>query len=343
MRNTPEPCRRPLDPEPKLCQLCQLRADTPGLTRCSRLVVRSEAMRDLLVRAGPIARSGDVPVVILGETGAGKEVLARTLHANSPRADKPLIAINVAALPADLVEAELFGHEKGAFTGATAARQGLFEAADGGTLLLDEIGELPLAAQAKILRVLDRGEVRRVGSTRERRVDVRIFCATNRDLANEVRHRRFREDLYWRLKVFELTVPPLRERPEDILPLARMFLSELDHATGRFTDAARELLERHHWPGNVRELANAVQHGAVLSEGSDIDLGHLPEDLGTESSSSASTSALHSLAEVERAHILRVLEAVGGHQGEAAQILGIGRTTLWRKLRDLDEDVGATD
>lgn len=292
-------------------------------------------MHDLLVRAGPIARSADVPVVILGETGAGKEVLARTLHANSPRADEPLVAINVAALPADLVEAELFGHEKGAFTGATAAREGLFEAADGGTLLLDEIGELPLAAQAKILRVLDRGEVRRVGSTRERQVDVRILCATNRNLAEEVRGRRFREDLYWRLKVFELTVPPLRERPEDVLPLARMFLAELEHATGRLTVAAREVLQRHDWPGNVRELANAFRHGSVLSEGEDIDVPHLPRDLGR-GPSLLVPSSLQTLAEVERRHVVRVLEAVGGNQVEAARLLGIGRTTLWRKLRDLE-------
>lgn len=293
-------------------------------------------MRELLVQSGPIARDSDVPVVILGETGVGKEVLARTLHANSPRADKPLIAINVAALPADLVEAELFGHEKGAFTGADMTREGLFEAANGGTLLLDEIGELPLVAQAKILRVLDRGEVRRVGSTQTRTVDVRIFCATNRDLAEEVRARRFREDLYWRLKVFELTVPPLRERPEDILPLARMFLGEFDHPVDRFSSQAQALLQHHRWPGNVRELANAVRHASVLSEGAEIEVKHLPDDLRAPRRASRAPVFLQSLAEVEQRHIQRVLEAVGGNQVEASAILGIGRTTLWRKLRELE-------
>ncbi len=306
------------------------------MTRCSRMVARSEAMRTLLVRAGPIARSSDVPVVIGGETGVGKEVLARTLHANSPRADKPLVAINVAALPVDLVESELFGHERGAFTGATASRAGLFEAADGGTLLLDEIGELPLGLQAKLLRVLDGGEVRRVGSSRTTRVDVRVLCATNRDLSTEVRRGRFREDLYWRLNVFELTVPPLRERREDIEPLARMFLSELDHPTGVFTEAALRRLVEHAWPGNVRELANVVRHGCVLSQGHDIDIPHFPPALDTgRRAPSGGMDPLRPLVDVEREHILSVLELVGGNQVEAARVLGIGRTTLWRKLREL--------
>jgi len=297
------------------------------------MVAKSQVMRDLLTRAAPIAAAPDVPVVILGETGAGKEVLARTLHANSPRADKPLVALNVAALPSELVEAELFGHDKGAFTGAVNARIGLFEAANGGTLLLDEIGELPLAMQAKLLRVLDRGEVRRVGTARSHTVDVRVLCATHRDLFEEVRQRRFREDLYWRLKVFTLTVPPLRERKEDILPLALMFLAELRHPTGRFSPAAVQRLQAHRWPGNVRELSNAVRHGAVLSGSSDVDLEHLPDDLGADPSPREPGDLWETLEEVERRHVGRVLAALGGNQVEAARALGIGRTTLWRKLR----------
>ncbi len=293
-------------------------------------------MRAVLQRAAPIASSA-APVVILGESGAGKEVLARTLHANSPRKHQPFVAINVAALPAELLESELFGHVKGAFTGASTAKRGLFEAADGGTLLLDEIAEMPLALQAKLLRSLQDGEIRRVGDTRPFSVDVRIFCATNQDLRACVAQRRFREDLYYRLNVFTLTLPPLRERREDILPLATMFLQQHGHRTGRYTARAQHALESHRWPGNIRELANCAQHGAVLSGGADVDVPHLPVDVVNPSGASRAGGggALATLAEVERDHVLRVLESCGGHQADAARILGIGRTTLWRKLRAL--------
>jgi two-component system response regulator HydG len=268
------------------------------------------------------------------------------------------VAINVAALPAELLESELFGHAKGAFTGATAAKAGLFAEADGGTLLLDEIAEMPLALQAKLLRVLQDGEVRPVGEVRPFQVDVRILCATHQDLAQAVAERRFRQDLYYRLKVFTLVVPPLRERKEDVLPLAEMFLELEEHPTGRFTTAARRALLEHSWPGNVRELANAVKHGAVLSarHRRDVDLVDLPDELSapaTEASmikeprsrrlppvlqtpgASASNAALPTLAEVEREHIVSVLEAAGGSAGEAARALGISRTTLWRRLKAL--------
>jgi DNA-binding NtrC family response regulator len=330
----PDSCVAPFERGPELCAVCRLAQDAPGLRRCSRLVARSPAMREVLRRAAPIAASA-APVMILGESGSGKEVLARALHANSPRKDRPFLAVNVAALPAELLESELFGHARGAFTGAATAKRGLFEAADSGTLLLDEIAEMPPALQAKLLRALQDGEIRRVGDTRPFSVDVRIFCATNQDLRACVAQRRFREDLYYRLKVFTLSLPPLRDRAEDVLPLATMFLQEHGHRSGRFTARAQRVLEACPWPGNIRELANCVHHGAVLSGGADVDVVHLPEEVVKPRpfASPAGGAALRSLAEVEREHVLRVLEACGGHQGDAARVLGIGRTTLWRKLR----------
>jgi DNA-binding NtrC family response regulator len=331
---SPPSCVAPFEKGTELCSVCRLVQEASGLKRCSRLVARSPAMRAVLQRAAPIAASA-APVMILGESGSGKEVLARALHANSPRKGGPFVAVNVAALPAELLESELFGHVKGAFTGAAAAKRGLFEAAAGGTLLLDEIAEMPPPLQAKLLRALQDGEIRRVGDTRPFSVDVRIFCATNQDLRACVAQRRFREDLYYRLKVFALALPPLRQRADDILPLAAMFLEQHGHPTGRFAPRAQRALERYPWPGNIRELANAVHHGAVLSGGADVDLAHLPEEVASPrpAPGPASGAALRTLAEVEREHVLRVLEACGGHQVDAARVLGIGRTTLWRKLR----------
>ncbi|MHB8874751.1 MAG: sigma-54 interaction domain-containing protein [Myxococcaceae bacterium] len=332
-------CETPFEKGPQLCAICRLQPDSPGLRRCSRLVAESPVMQELMKRAAPIAEA-DASVVLLGETGAGKEVLARALHANSKRRSKPFLAVNVAALPAELLESELFGHVKGAFTGATTAKHGLFEAADGGTLLLDEIGEMPMPLQAKLLRVLQDGEVRRVGEVRPFSVNVRVLCATHRDLRQAVAERRFREDLYYRLKVFTLSVPPLRERKEDIVPLARMFLAQEDHPTGKLTPAARKALEGFRWPGNVRELANAMKHGAALSRGADVDEAHLPEDLLSPRPQHFSEGPLRPLADIEREHVIRVLEACGGRQIDAARVLGIGRTTLWRKLRAFGLDSG---
>jgi two-component system response regulator HydG len=295
-------------------------------------------MERLLKRAARFATS-DAPVAIRGETGTGKEVVARSLHASSPRAHQPFVAVNVAALPAELLESELFGHARGAFTGATTAKRGLFEAANGGTLFLDEIAEMPLPLQAKLLRVLQDGEVRRIGETRAFAVDVRTVCATHRDLASEVRRGVFREDLYYRINVLTLTVPPLRERREDIVPLAEQFLAEVAPSLRGFTQAAEHALEQHAWPGNVRELRNAVQHGAALAVGSRVDLVDLPEDLGA--APTAAVSPQRSLADVEREHVLRVLDACGGVQSDAARVLGIGRNTLWRKIRSYGADVPA--
>ena len=294
-------------------------------------------MQSVLRRAAQCA-SANAPVASLGESGAGKEVVARALHASSPRAAAPFVAVNVAALPAELLESELFGHVRGAFTGAVAAKRGLFEAASGGTLFLDEIAEMPLALQAKLLRALQDGEVRRVGDTRAFEVDVRIVCATHRDLREHVEHGAFREDLFYRLKVLTLRVPSLRERPEDVFPLARMFVED-EGASLRFTPAARRVLEGYGWPGNVRELSNAVKHGVALARNGVIDVDDLPEELRAPPAPRAETSrvvdegdVLRPLAEVEREHVLRVIEACGGSQTKAARVLGIGRNTLWRKL-----------
>jgi two-component system response regulator HydG len=327
------PCDAPFSRAPRLCSVCRLAPDLQGLRLCSRVVAESAAMRALLVRASPIA-GADAPVVIRGETGSGKEVIARTLHANSPRRGRPFVAINVAALPAELLESELFGHVKGAFTGAVAAKAGLFEAAHGGTLFLDEIAEMPAALQAKLLRALQDGELRRVGDTRSFSVDVRILCATHRDLDEAVARGGFREDLYYRLKVFTLLVPPLRERRADILPLARLFAARHGRDGAPFTARAIAALEGHAWPGNVRELENAVHHGVVLARGGDIDAAHLPDELAR-APRPRPAARLRTLAEAERDHVLAVLEACGGNQLRAAEVLGVGRTTLWRKLRAL--------
>ena len=325
-------CETPFEGAPQLCKVCRL-APT-GTRRCARFVVESPQLRALMMRAAPIAAT-DASVMILGESGTGKELLARTIHANSKRASKPFVAVNVAAIPSELLESELFGHARGAFTGAVAAKRGLFEAADGGTLLLDEMGEMPVSLQAKLLRVLQDGEVRRVGATETFTVNVRIICATHRNLLDRVERGLFREDLYYRLKVFTLTVPPLRDRREDILPLARSFLLQ-EHHPGGLTPAAEALLLAYPWPGNVRELANAIKHGAVLSLGENVAPEHLPEEL-SQRPRSRRTTTLRPLAEVERDHVLAVLEAVGGNQVEASRVLEIGRNTLWRKLKAYGE------
>ncbi len=330
-------CGTPFESGGQLCKICRLTPEGGAARKCSRMVAESKLMKDLLARAATVAHT-DASVVIRGESGSGKEVLARALHANSARKAKPFVAINCAALPTELLESELFGHAKGAFTGAHTARRGLFESANGGTLFLDEIAEMPPPLQAKLLRALQDGEIRRVGESEAVNVDVRVLCATHQNLPDAVRERRFREDLSYRLKVFTLMMPPLRERKEDIPLLAALFLAQEGHETRRFTSKALAALAKYPWPGNVRELANAVKHGAVLSMGKDVDVAHLPEDvLGpalVPTVERPANGALISLAEAERMHITFVLKACGGQQQEAARVLGIGRTTLWRKLKD---------
>jgi two-component system response regulator HydG len=297
------------------------------------MVAESPAMRAVLASAAAMAAS-DAPIVLLGETGTGKEVLAHALHATSPRAGRPFVAVNCGALPAELMESELFGHLRGAFSGAVIDKAGLFEEADGGTIFLDEIGDLPLALQVKLLRVLQDGEVRRVGATRAAAVDVRVLAATHHELRALVEQGRFREDLYYRLQVFSLALPPLRARREDLLPLARQLLLLEGRPARAFSREAEAALLRHAWPGNVRELSNAVRHGAALARGELVELEHLPEAVRRPPAAPERppASVRRSLAAVEREHVLAVLAACEGRQAEAARVLGIARNTLWRKL-----------
>jgi DNA-binding NtrC family response regulator len=295
----------------------------------------------------------DSTVLLLGESGTGKELIARSLHLQSRRSAGPFVPVNVGAIPESLVESELFGHARGAFTGASGERTGLVEQSDGGTLFLDEIGDMPLAAQVKLLRTLERNEIRRVGENVERFVNVRVVAATHRDLQAEIAAGRFREDLYYRLNVVQIELPPLRERREDIGLLAAYFLERISRREGRetlsFTPEARALLERYDYPGNVRELENAIEHAVAVGEGDAIAPADLPAALraprllpggrpraGAEAAVAGAPDAPRdqwSLAEVEKEHIQRVLALHRGNATAAARQLGISRTTLWRKLR----------
>jgi len=287
-------------------------------------------MRAVLRRVTAVAGTS-LSVVITGETGTGKEVIARLLHANSDRSAGKFVALNVAALPSELLESELFGHVQGAFTGATTSTTGVFAAADGGTLFLDEIGEMPLALQAKLLRAVQEGEIRRVGDTKTIAVDVRIVCATHRDLRAAVAAGRFRQDLYYRLKVFGIAIPPLRSRVQDVLPLAHMFANQLGSpAPLQFNAARKSMRPNHTWPGKVRELGNVIEHALALSRGEVITPEHFPDDLADATTLDGEPMTL---ADAERAHILKTLDACGGNQVEAARVLAIGRNTLWRKVR----------
>lgn len=302
------------------------------------LIAQSAAMQRVLDLARRVAQV-DSTVLLTGESGVGKERIARLIHRESTRMSGPFVAINCGALPEHLLESELFGHVRGAFSGAIQDRVGLFEAANGGTLLLDEIGEISPALQVKLLRVLQEREVRRVGENRGRPLNVRLLAATNRDLAEATRNASFRQDLYFRLHVIEIRVPALRERHEDILPLARNFLAlsakGLGHRALGFTPGAAQRLLSYNWPGNVRELENAMERAAVLSTKSRIDVDDLPQEVG-QTVSSSRPGELRSLAEVERDTIKSVLEACGGNRGKAATALGIGVATLYRKLKSFD-------
>jgi DNA-binding NtrC family response regulator len=307
--------------------------------RDSGIVAQSKGMRRVLEEARRVARV-DSTVLITGESGVGKEAIARFIHDESTRAARPFVAINCAAVPEALIESELFGHVRGSFTGATQDRVGLFESANGGTLLLDEVGDLPMPMQVKLLRVLQEREFRRVGENRTRQVDVRVLGATHRDLPGEVAAGRFRQDLYYRLRVIELRIPPLRERREDILPIARQALADTARrmklpVTG-FTPAAADQLLRWGWPGNVRELQNVVERALVLAHGSRVEVEDLPDEVRHSRSNFGAPGvapASRTLADVEREHILGVLDSVAGNRTKAAAILGIGPATLFRKLK----------
>ena len=297
------------------------------------IVGQGQAMTTLLATVRRIAGS-DANVLLQGESGTGKGLIARTIHDASARAGGPFLVINCSGFQDQLLESELFGHEKGAFTGATAVKQGLFEVAEGGTLLLDEVGEMSPAMQAKLLQVLDTRELRRVGGTRVHRVDVRIIAATNKDLAQEVRARRFREDLYYRLNVVSLTLPPLRERKEDIPLLVEHFLKRFG-ATGypakRLSPEALQHMVEYAWPGNVRELANTIERLLILAPGEVIGPDDLPTNIRV---GSGPVRGASSLAEMERLHLARVLAETRGKKMQAARLLGIDVKTLNKKIKD---------
>jgi len=299
---------------------------------------RSPTMRNALASVLRVAPTRST-VLIVGESGVGKELVARAVHFNSPRREGPFIALNCAAIPASLIESELFGHEKGAFTGAHVRTRGKFEIADGGTLFLDEIGEMDPSTQAKLLRVLEQREFMRIGGDHPVRVDVRLIAATNADLDRLVAERAFRRDLYYRLKVVTIHVPPLRERREDIPQLAAVFLEELARENAvprkRLTPAALTALEAYHWPGNVRELKNLLESALVSVLGTEIDVDDLPPTVRPSSAQPLPIDLAPgtTLAEMERAMIRRTLERTGGNRTHSAQILGIGVRTLQRKMR----------
>jgi DNA-binding NtrC family response regulator len=306
----------------------------------SGFILESPAMHRVIDVARRVAQV-DSTVLLTGESGVGKERIARFIHDESSRAAGPFVAINCGAVPENLLESELFGHVRGSFTGATQDRIGLFEAANSGTLLLDEIGEVPPPMQVKLLRALQERQIRRVGENRNRSISARVIAATNRDLVKEIRAARFREDLYYRLRVVEIAIPPLRERREDILPLARAFVADAARRTGRkvsgFTPAAAHQLLRYGWPGNVRELENAIERAVVLTRRSRIDIEDLPGEVGLAVPDAVAATDVRPLAEVERDYIKSVLRAVGGNRGQAAQKLGIGEATLYRKIKQFGD------
>lgn len=315
-----------------------------------KIVGSSEKIRNVF-ESIRIVTGSDVPVLIQGETGTGKELVARAIHYRGPRRRSPFFPVNCAAIPETLLESELFGHERGSFTGAVDRRKGKFEMANGGTLFLDEIGEMPFATQTKILRVIEEHAFRRVGGNDLIHVDVRIVSATNKDLAAEVQERTFREDLYYRLSVFPIVLPPLRERRNDIVELANYFLqqtvSDTGRAAGRLSDAALEVMRAHSWPGNVRELQNAMRRAALLATEGVIEPVHLglkeggaPREQGQLDEQietllrSLRQGEIVPLEKVEEIFIRQTLDVTNGNITEAAQRLGVSRSTIYRKLQE---------
>ncbi len=302
------------------------------------IVARSTTMRKLVELARRVARV-DSTVLVTGESGSGKERIARFIHDESTRAAGPFVAVNCGAITETLLESELFGHTRGAFTGAMQDRPGLFEAANGGTLLLDEVGEVSPGMQVKLLRALQEREIRRVGENRSRSVDVRVLAATNRDLSGEVAKGAFRQDLYYRLKVVELPVPALRERREDVLPLARVLLAaaalRMKSKVAGLSPSTADQLLRHDWPGNVRELENAMERAVALARGSRVELDDLPEEVRRAAPlpAPATAGSVRPLDDVEKEYILAALERNGGNQTRTAKQLEIGTATLYRKLK----------
>jgi DNA-binding NtrC family response regulator len=317
-----------------------------------RLVGNSRQMREIFGLIEQIAPS-NVSVLITGESGTGKELVARTLHDLSPRKARPFVAVNCAAIPETLIESEIFGHEKGAFTGAVERRAGCFELANGGTLLLDELGEMPPAIQAKLLRVLEERKLRRLGARTEQEVDVRVLAATNRDPGGAVAQGHLRADLFYRLNVFNIHMPPLREHIEDLAPMADAMVSEMNEKHGRrVSGVAASMLDRmksYHWPGNGRELRNCIERAVILCpDGAPLDAGHLPPGFGKAQLLAAQASDAGvvpvrvgtTVDEAERLLILRTLESTGQNKTRAAEILGISLKTLHNKLKEYNQARG---
>lgn len=307
-----------------------------------RMVGRSKSMLRLFDQLETMADS-DAPVLIYGESGTGKELVARALHAYSPRKDGPFVAVNCAAFPESLIEAELFGHEKGAFTGAVRAREGRFRAASGGTLFLDELGEISPLVQAKLLRTLQEHIIEPLGSEASVEVDVRIIAATHRDLKARIQSGEFREDLFYRINVLDLKIPPLRERRDDVPLLVEYFLSRHSRsAEPQLRPEVWAALSQYPFPGNVRELEHAIERACVLSRGQEIQLAHLPEDIGggvEAASGLVAPAGVQPLQEAirafERTYLAHALDAFDGKKAKAAEALGISRKSLWEKLKDL--------
>ncbi len=308
------------------------------------LMGSSPAMRrvaDLITKVAPT----DSTVLLLGESGTGKEVMANTIHQISPRRDQAFIAINCAALPENILESELFGHVKGAFTGAKTDKVGLFEAADGGTLFLDEIGDMALSAQAKLLRVLQSGEIRRVGETVTRLIDVRILAATNKNLVQDVTEKRFREDLYFRLNVFQIVIPPLRERGDALQNLTKEFLKQFNVKFNKHVhdidENAWNILSHYEYPGNVRELESIIAHAVIMADTDTIAANDLPDQMRFGPGArlglpSYDSGAIGTIQEMEKYLIIRTLKKLNDNQTEVAKSLGVSRSTLWRKLKEYD-------
>lgn len=301
----------------------------------SEIVGQSQEMQRVFRLIDKVSPTGS-PVLVLGESGTGKELVARAVHRQSQRANHPLVTINCAALQESLLESELFGHEKGAFTGAFDSKQGLFEVADGGTLFIDEVGELVPALQGKLLRVLEDGHMRRVGSTREHRVDVRIVAATNRPLSDDVAAGRFREDLFFRINVLAINLPPLRQRRDDIQLLATHFLEQINRQL-RLDDAVTQALLDYEWPGNIRELHNVIERAAILADEDHITLNELPSQIvqtpADVETSVVALDAIDNLAEREKWHIQRVLDRETWNRNRTAEALGISRRSLYRMIQ----------
>jgi DNA-binding NtrC family response regulator len=310
------------------------------LERPPLVEVRSPAFTRVLELATRIAPF-DSSVLITGESGVGKEVVARLIHTRSTRSKGPFLAINCGALPETLLDSELFGHKAGAFTGATSDHAGLFESAAGGTLFLDEIGEISHATQVKLLRVLQEREIRRVGESKNRPINVRVLAATNRDLAASMASGAFREDLYYRLRVVEVAIPPLRQRREDILPLARFFVdrfrTKLKLPALRLSPESIGFLTNYAWPGNVRELENAIEHAAILTRDGRLTPDLFPSGIVHRTAGPGRSAGRRSLGDVAFEHIQDVLRQTGGNRSQAAEILGISTATLWRKLKRAEQ------